>query len=69
METENFWACEAAHKKQGDSSPALKVKECCQKFNHALDRCLRTELKNSDLTEAKSLLFLEVSSSLNIVLI
>ena len=52
-----FWACVAARKKQGGSSPALKVKELCRKFNHALDRRLRTELTTSDLTEAKSLTF------------
>ena len=39
-----FWVCAAACKKQGGSSPALKVKEGCQKFNHALDRRLRMEL-------------------------
>ena len=52
-----YWACAAACNKQGGSSPALKVKEWCQKFNHALDRTLITELTTSDLTEAKSFTF------------
>ena len=46
--------CLAARKKEGGSSPALKVKEWCQNFNHTLDHRLRTELTNSDLTELKS---------------
>ena len=48
-----FLVCAAARKNQGGSIPALKMKEWCQKFNHALDHCLRTELTTSDLTEAK----------------
>ena len=51
------WACAAVSKKQGRSRPALKVKEWCQKFNHALDRHLRTELTTSDITEAKLFTF------------
>ena len=51
------WACAAAQKKQGGSSLSLKVKEWCQNFNHALDRCLITELTNSYLSEAKSFAF------------
>ena len=45
------------HKKQGGSIPALKVNEWCRNFNHALDRRLRTELKNSDITEDESFTF------------
>ena len=46
--------CAAARKKQGGSSSALKVKEWCQKFNHTLDRILRTKLTTSYITEEKS---------------
>ena len=54
-----FWACVAARKKQGGSSPTLKMKKWCQNFNHALEFHLRTELKNSDLTEENVFAFFE----------
>ena len=44
-------------KNQGDSSPALKVKEWCRKFNNPLDHRLRTKLTNLYLTEEKSFTF------------
>ena len=47
----------AARKKQGGSSPVLKVKEWDKNSNHTLDHRLRTELITSDFTEEKSFTF------------
>ena len=57
-----YWVCAVARKKQGGSSPSLRVKEWCRKFNHALDRRFRTELTTSYITESKLFTFIASQS-------